>query len=92
LETWATTEVDGEGELDLLALTEAEIGRFDEDAGGAQVHGTTELSAAARDGDVDRGSCPVPRVQAAFHYFRASLLLSLLFVRRRLPLCRRALP
>ncbi len=60
-------EIDGEGELDLLAFAQAEVARLDEHAGGAQVHGSTELSAAARDRDVDGCSCPVPRVQAAFH-------------------------
>jgi hypothetical protein len=61
-------EIDREREYDLLAFSQAEIGGLDKDPGGAQIHRLAKLSASAGYGDIDDGSSPVPRVQAAFHF------------------------
>jgi len=34
-------EIDGEGQLNLLSLPQSEVGRFDEHAGSAEIHGAT---------------------------------------------------
>jgi len=66
-------EIDGEGELDLLPLAQSQVSRFDEDARGTQIHGTTKLPATAGDIDVDGGSGAVPRMQSTFHGSWSSL-------------------
>src|SRR5579872_1530274 len=70
-------EVDGKGEYDLLALTQPEIRGLDEDTRGTEVHRFAELSAAARNGDIDNGSSTVPRMQAAFHFMSLAFLILL---------------
>jgi hypothetical protein len=60
-------QIDGEGQLDLLTLPQSEIRGFDEDAGGAQVHGAAQLAAATWNIDVDGGPSPMPGMETAFH-------------------------
>ena len=74
------SEIDRERQYDLLSFAQAEVGRFDKNASGAQIDGLAQLSAATRDGDVDNGSCTVPRMQAAFHLNQPRVFL--LVVRR----------
>ena len=59
-------EVYGEGELDVLALSQPEIRGLDEDSGRAQIDGSTEPPLAAGRGDIDGGPGSMPGVQAAF--------------------------
>jgi hypothetical protein len=75
-------EIDREGELNLLALAQTQIRGLDEDASGAQIHGTTELAAPARDVDVDGGSGAVPRMQSTFHGSWSSLYFCQLWNQR----------
>ena len=60
-------QIDGEGEHDLLALAQTQIGGLNKDTGGAQIHRLAKPSAALGHGDVDSCTCTVPRMQAAFH-------------------------
>jgi hypothetical protein len=60
-------EVDGKGELDLLALAQAKAGGADEDAGRAEVHGLADLAATARQDDVDNRARAMSGVQSPFH-------------------------
>jgi hypothetical protein len=61
------SQIDSEREHHLLPLAQAQVGGFDKYARCAQIDGLAQLSAAARDSNIDNGSCTVPRVQAAFH-------------------------
>ena len=69
------SQIDRESQHDLLSFAQSEIGRFDEYSGGAQVDCFAELPTSTRNGDVDNGSCTVPRMQAAFHFESASRVL-----------------
>lgn len=60
------TEIDGEGELDLLPFSQAEIGRFDEHSGGAEIDRFAQFPATIGQGDVNRRPGAVPRVHPAF--------------------------
>jgi hypothetical protein len=61
------SQVDGERQHHLLPFAQAQVGGFDKYARSTQIDGLAQFSAAARDSDIDNGSCTVPRVQAAFH-------------------------
>ncbi len=61
------SQVDREGEDYLLSLTQTQVRRLDENAGGAEIDGLAELAATTGNGDVDGGTGTVPRMQAAFH-------------------------
>jgi hypothetical protein len=62
------SQIDRESQHHLLPFAQSEIGRFNEYPGGAQIDCFAELPTATRNGDIDNGSCTVPRVQAAFHF------------------------
>lgn len=68
-------EVDGKGELHLLALSQAEVARLDEHAVCAQVLRLAELALAPRIYDVHRGAGSVASVQSAFHGIPGALLI-----------------
>jgi hypothetical protein len=74
------SQVDGEGEHDLLPFAQSEVGSLDEDTRGAQIDGLAQLPAATRNSDVDNGPSSVPRMQAAFHLNQPRVVL--LIVRR----------
>ena len=61
------SQIDGEGEHDLLAFAQTEIGGLNKDASGAQIHRLAKPSAALGHGDINSCTCTVPRMQAAFH-------------------------
>ena len=61
------SQIDGERQYHLLTFAQAQVGGFDKYARRTQIDGLAQFSAAARDSDIDDGSCTVPRVQAAFH-------------------------
>ena len=61
------SQIDGECEDHLLSLAQAQVRGFDENAGSAQIDRLAQFAAATRNGDIDNGSCTVPRVKAAFH-------------------------
>jgi hypothetical protein len=60
-------QIDGEGQLDLLTLAQPEIRRFDENAGGTQIHRAAQLATPAGNVDVDGGASPMPGMKTAFH-------------------------
>ncbi len=68
-------QIDGESELDVLALSQSEIRGLDEHACRAQIHGFAELSPAAGSGDVDGSPGAMPSVQTAFQVVASSVLL-----------------
>jgi hypothetical protein len=72
------TQIDGECEDHLLALTQPQVRRLDKYAGGTEIDGFAQLPAAARDGDIDDSSSTVPRVQAAFHLIEPRVVLVVL--------------
>jgi hypothetical protein len=61
------TEIDREGQYDLLTFAKAEIRRLYENARGAEIDRLAKLSATTGNGDVDDGTGTVPRMKAAFH-------------------------
>lgn len=81
------SQIDGERQHHLLTFAQAQVGGFDKYARSTQIDRLAQLSAAARDSDIDNCSCTVPRVQAAFHLNEPRVFL--VVVRRdRQPLCR----
>ena len=73
-------EVDRERQYDLLTLAQSQVRGLDEHACGAQIDCLAQFPPTTRDGDIDNGSCTVPRVQAAFHLNEPRVVL--LVVRR----------
>src|SRR5712671_1401582 len=60
-------QVDGEGELHLLSLAQAERSGADEHTVGAQIDRAAEAALARRHHDVYRGARPMACVQTSFH-------------------------
>lgn len=61
------SEVDGEGEFDLLALAQSQHIGTHENAGGAQIHRATQVSLASRQDHVDGSARTMSRVKSPFH-------------------------
>jgi hypothetical protein len=60
-------EVDGESKNDLLPLSQSEVRRLYENAGGAEIDRLTKLTTASWNHDVDDRPSTMSRMQAAFH-------------------------
>jgi hypothetical protein len=71
-------EIDGESELDVLTLPQAEITRLDEHARRAEIYGLAQPSPPTGRGDVHGGPSPMTGVQSTFH---DGSLVGLAFIR-----------
>jgi hypothetical protein len=77
-------EIDGEYQLDILALAQAEIGRLDKHTRRTQVDGTAEPAATSRDSDVNSGAGAMPGVKSTFQNHQLRVFPFIAVVLRRL--------
>jgi hypothetical protein len=71
-------EIDGEYQLDILALAQTEIGGLDEHSRRTQVDGTAEPAATSWDSDVNSSAGAMPGVKSTFQCLQLRVLRLLL--------------